>query len=87
MRYFLAILLAFMCLLLLGFAIKNVEPVELQYYLGLRWRAPLSLMLLISLLAGVVVGMIICLKPIISQRKRILSLERELKTLDTNNQS
>ncbi|PKO25007.1 MAG: DUF1049 domain-containing protein, partial [Betaproteobacteria bacterium HGW-Betaproteobacteria-2] len=27
MRYFLAILLVILCLLLLGFAIKNVEPV------------------------------------------------------------
>ena len=56
MRYFLAILLVILCLLLLGFAIKNVEPVELQYYLGFRWKAPLSLMLLTSLLAGVIIG-------------------------------
>ncbi|PKO92150.1 MAG: DUF1049 domain-containing protein [Betaproteobacteria bacterium HGW-Betaproteobacteria-1] len=87
MRYFLAILLVILCLLLLGFAIKNVEPVELQYYLGFRWKAPLSLMLLTSLLAGVIIGMLICLKPIISQRRRLLSLEHELKTLDTNKKS
>lgn len=87
MRYFLATLLVILCLLLLGFAIKNVEPVELQYYLGFRWKAPLSLMLLTSLLAGVIIGMLICLKPIISQRRRLLSLEHELKTLDTNKKS
>ncbi len=87
MRYFLAILLVILCLLLLGFAIKNVEPVELQYYLGFRWKAPLSLMLLTSLLAGVIIGMLICLRPIINQRKRLLSLEHELKTLDTNKKS
>lgn len=87
MRLFFAILLVISCLLLFGFAIKNVEPVELQYYLGFRWKAPLSLMLLTSLLIGVILGMIICLKPIISQRKQLLSLQRELKTLDNNNQS
>lgn len=87
MRFLFALLLIFICLLLFGFAIKNVEPVELQYYLGFRWKAPLSLMLLTSLLIGVIIGMIICLKPIISQRKQLLSLERELKTLDKNNQS
>ena len=81
------ILLVILCLLVFGFAIKNVEPVELQYYLGFRWQAPLSLMLLTSLLIGVVIGMIICLKPIISQRKRLMSLERELKNLNNNNQS
>jgi putative membrane protein len=87
MRFLFALLLIFICLLLFGFAIKNVEPVELQYYLGFRWKAPLSLMPLTSLLIGVIIGMIICLKPIISQRKQLLSLERELKTLDKNNQS
>ena len=81
------VLLVILCLLVFGFAIKNVEPVELQYYLGFRWQAPLSLMLLTSLLIGVVIGMIICLKPIISQRKRLMSLERELKNLNNNNQS
>jgi putative membrane protein len=87
MKVLLAILLVIVCLLLFGFAIKNVEPVELHYYLGFRWQAPLSLMLLTSLLAGVIIGMLICLKPIISQRRRLLSLEHELKTLDTNKKS
>jgi Uncharacterized integral membrane protein len=87
MKYLLNVLLVILCLLVFGFAIKNVEPVELQYYLGFRWQAPLSLMLLTSLLIGVVIGMIICLKPIINQRRRLISLERELKTLKNNNQS
>lgn len=87
MKFLLAILLVIVCLLLFGFAIKNVEPVELHYYLGFRWQAPLSLMLLTSLLAGVIIGMLICLKPIISQRRRLLSLEHELKTLHTNKKS
>ena len=87
MKFLLAILLVIVCLLLFGFAMKNVEPVELHYYLGFRWQAPLSLMLLTSLLAGVIIGMLICLKPIISQRRRLLSLEHELKTLDTNKKS
>jgi len=87
MKFLLAILLVIVCLLLFGFANKNVEPVELHYYLGFRWQAPLSLMLLTSLLAGVIIGMLICLKPIISQRRRLLSLEHELKTLDTNKKS
>ncbi|MEY3746852.1 MAG: hypothetical protein RL194_311 [Pseudomonadota bacterium] len=87
MKYMLNVLLVILCLLVFGFAIKNVEPVELQYYLGFRWQAPLSLMLLTSLLIGVVIGMIICLKPIIKQRRRLISLERELKTLNKNNQS
>ncbi|CAG0997229.1 hypothetical protein MTYP_02633 [Methylophilaceae bacterium] len=87
MRYLFAFLLLILCLLLFGFAIKNVEPVELHYYLGFSWKAPLSLMLLTGFLVGVVTGMLICLRPVIAQRKRVIALKRELKTLKTNTQS
>lgn len=70
-------------LLLIGFAIKNVAPVELHYYLGFVWRAPLSLVVLISLLIGVVTGAMVCLKPYTSQRKRLIALERELQSLNS----
>lgn len=71
-------------ILLLGLAIKNVEPVELHYYLGSVWRAPLSLMLLVSFFAGALAGLAICISPLIKQRRRRLALERELKTLHAN---
>jgi uncharacterized integral membrane protein len=66
-------------ILLLGLAIKNVEPVELHYYLGSVWRAPLSLMLLVSFFAGTLAGVAICVAPLIAQRRRLLQMERELK--------
>jgi lipopolysaccharide assembly protein A len=87
MKYLLALFLVVLCLLLFGFAIKNAEPVALYYYLGFRWEAPLSLMLLVSFLAGMVIGILLSLQPIIRLRKRILALMRELRTLRPNNQS
>lgn len=87
MKYLFTLLLVTASLLLLGFALKNAEPVELRYYLGFRWEAPLSLMLLISLALGAVVGATLCLKPLISQRKRLNALERELKTLKSSDRS
>lgn len=87
MKYLLALFLVVLCLLLFGFAIKNAEPVALHYYLDFRWEAPLSLMLLVSFLAGMVIGILLCLQPIIRLRKRILALMRELRTLRPNNQS
>jgi lipopolysaccharide assembly protein A len=71
-------------ILLLGLAIKNVEPVELHYYLGSIWRAPLSLMLLVSFFAGTMAGLLICISPLIKQRRRLMALERELKILQAN---
>ncbi|MEZ0316656.1 MAG: lipopolysaccharide assembly LapA domain-containing protein [Methylophilaceae bacterium] len=68
-------------ILLLGFALKNVEPVALHYYLGYAWQAPLSLMLLITFFFGIVVGVVACLPSVIRQRRDLLALKRELKTL------
>ncbi len=81
MRYVYTLFGILLFVLLLGFALKNSEPVALQYYLGFVWQAPLSLMLLITFCAGVIVGMIACLTPLISQRKQLLALQRELKAL------
>ena len=70
-----------LCVLMLGFIIKNIEPVELHYYLGYVWRAPLSLMLLITFLIGVVAGLAMCISSLIKQRHSLVALQRELKTL------
>jgi uncharacterized integral membrane protein len=43
-------------LLLLGFALKNTEPVAVRYFLGQEWRAPLSLVLLLFFGAGAALG-------------------------------
>lgn len=84
MRFVYTTLGLLLFLSLLGFAMKNAEPVELQYYLGLAWRAPLSLMLLVTFFFGVIAGVIACLASMISQRRRLMALQRELKTLKTN---
>lgn len=84
MRFIYTILGLLLFLSLLGFALKNVEPVELHYYLGVAWRAPLSLMLLVTFFFGVIAGVIACLAPMISQRRRLIALQRELNTLNAN---
>jgi uncharacterized integral membrane protein len=43
-------------LLLLGFALKNTEPVAVRYFLGQEWHAPLSLVLLLFFGAGAALG-------------------------------
>ena len=82
MRYVYLTLFFLLFVLLLGFALKNAEIVELHYYLGFIWRAPLSLMLLIAFFIGTVAGMIACLNPIIRQRRQLIALQRELRQLD-----
>jgi len=81
MRFIYIIFGTLLFILLLGFALKNVEPVALHYYLGYSWQAPLSLMLLITFFFGIVVGLMACVPPLIRQRREMLALKRELKIL------
>ena len=81
MKYFIGLLAFALFLVLLGFAIKNMGIVELHYYLGFVWAAPLSLMLLLSLMLGVLLGVIACIKPLTTMRKQLMTLRREIETL------
>lgn len=83
--YLLAGLLLF--IFLLGFALKNNTPVELYYYLGYKWRAPLSLLMLITFALGALLGIMACIGSLIRQRRRCMALERELKALNNTVQS
>ncbi len=81
MRYLHAALGLFLFLLALGFTLKNTETITLHYYLGIAWRTPLSLALLIAFCAGVLAAVVAGLSLFISQRRRLIGLQRELDLL------
>lgn len=64
----------------LGFAVKNSEPVTLQYYLGMVWQAPLVVVLFVAFIIGVVAGAAASFSYLYRQRREILSLKRELRS-------
>ncbi len=64
--------------ILLGFAVKNDQPVVLRYFFGYEWQASLVLVLLIFFAAGVGVGMFSALSKIFLQRREIARLKSEL---------
>ncbi len=64
---------------LLGFAVKNTDSVTVRYFLGLEWQAPLVFVLLVFFAAGIVLGVMASLGVIVSQRRRIFGLTRELR--------
>jgi len=80
MRYVLWLLRALLFLLLLGFAVKNSDPVTVYYYFGAEWRAPLVFVLLISLCAGIALGVLAVLGQVFRQRREIAELKRERRT-------
>lgn len=79
MRYLAWLLRAVLFFVLLGFAVKNDQPVVLRYFLGYEWQASLVVILLVFFAVGVGVGMLALLGNIFRQRKEISILKRELR--------
>lgn len=78
MQYLMWIIKAVLFLLILSFAIVNTDPVTVRYYLGYRWEAPLVVVLLVAVCAGVLVGLLTGLFQTLRLRREIAALKREL---------
>ena len=79
MRYLIWLLRAALFIMLLGFAVKNDQPVVLRYFFGYEWQASLVVALLLFFAAGVGVGILAVLGNIFRQRREISELKRELR--------
>jgi uncharacterized integral membrane protein len=84
MKYLIWLLRAFLFLLLLGFAVKNDEPVVVRYFFGYEWHASLVLVLLLFFAVGTAVGMLAILTNLLRQRKEISALKNELRLKNNN---
>ncbi len=67
-------------LLLLGFAAKNSEFVTLRYFLGLQWQTPLSLILLLTFAAGLLVGLLACSFRLLHNHHELRAYRRAAKS-------
>jgi putative membrane protein len=76
MRVTLWILRVVFFLLLLGFAVKNSDPVTLRFFFDAHWQMPLVLAMLIFFGAGVLVGFTGALGTLFRQRREIGRLKR-----------
>lgn len=73
------LLRAFLFLLLLGFAVKNNEPVVLRYFFGYEWHVSLVLVLLLFFAAGAAVCVLAVMSSFFRQRREIAALKKEFK--------
>ena len=73
-------------ILLLGFAIKNVETVTVKYFLNYQWQGPLIVFLLVFFISGVVVGLLVAMGSLFKQRRELQRLRRELNQLEKVNE-
>jgi uncharacterized integral membrane protein len=79
MRYLIWTLRAVLFLLLLGFAVKNDQPVVLHYFFGYEWQTSLVVVLLCFFTLGVVIGLLAVLASLFSQRRELSAVKRELQ--------
>lgn len=79
MRYLVWLLRIALFLVLLGFAVRNDQPVVLRYFFGYEWQASLVVILLLFFAGGVVAGVLAVLGNIFRQRREIAALKKELR--------
>lgn len=79
MRYLIWSLRAVLFLLLLGFAVKNDQPVVLRYFFGYEWQTSFVVVLLCFFSLGVVIGVAAMLATLLRQRRELSVVKRELQ--------
>jgi putative membrane protein len=73
------LLLVILVVLGLSFAVLNSQSVALNYYFGVR-DIPLSMIVVVSLVAGAVTGILVSLGTIVRLKQQAGSLRRRLRT-------
>ena len=79
MRYLNWILRVVLFLALLGFAVKNDQPVTLRYFFGYEWQSNLVIVLLIFFAAGAAVGILATFANVLQKRREIAVLKRDIR--------
>ncbi|MBU0499317.1 MAG: LapA family protein [Gammaproteobacteria bacterium] len=76
MRIIKIILVLFMVVIGAAFAVKNAQPVNLNYYLGVQ-EAPLALILVAALVLGALLGVLASLGAVVRLRHELGDLRRQ----------
>ena len=85
MKYLLWIFRILVFVILLGFALKNTDPVAVQFWLGMQWEAPVVFVLLAAFVLGAIGGVLASLGVIFRRRREIVSLRKQLRAVDKGN--
>jgi len=81
MRYISWLFQMFVFIVLLGFALKNSQPVTLHYFFGYEWQSTLVIALLLFFGVGAGLGILATLGIWFRQRRELARLKRELGEL------
>lgn len=81
-RLFYIVLAVFVLLIGIAFAIQNKQIVEVNYYFGLKWSGPLSLVLLTVFTLGVVVGYLASLRMVVGMQRQLVQARKEVRQIE-----
>jgi len=70
------ILRIFILAILMWFALKNSQQVEVFGFPGQSWQAPLVFVLLLAFVSGVVIGLLAWIPTVVRQRRELARLKR-----------
>ena len=76
MQAFVWILRFLIVVILVWFAVKNSQPVELRGLPDQSWQAPLVFVLLVVFVAGMVIGLLAWVPTVVRQRREIGRLKK-----------
>lgn len=79
MRYLSWLFRAVLFIVLLGFAVKNDQPITLHYFFGYEWSASLVIVLLIFFAVGAAIGVAAMFSTVLQQRREITRLKRDIR--------
>jgi len=81
MRYISWLVQMLVFIVLLGFALKNGQPVTLHYFFGYEWQSSLVIALLLFFSVGAGLGILATLDIWFRQRREISRLRREISDI------
>ncbi len=79
MKYINWILRVVLFIVLLGFAIKNGQPVTLRYFFGFELQTSLVVVLLVFFAAGAAIGVLAMFPGALQQKREIARLKRDIR--------
>lgn len=81
MRFISWLFQMFLFIVLLGFALKNAQPVTVYYFFGYEWQSTLVIVMLLFFSVGAGLGILATLSIWFRQRREIARLTREIGNL------
>ena len=83
MKYLLWFFRLLVFAVLMGFALRNTDPVTVRFYLGAEWEAPLAFVLLAAFVLGAVAGVLASFGVVFRRRREIAALRKQLRAANS----